>query len=88
MFLHYGDLSTGGRLEVYHLGAQSHVMFSFENPEYTGDITALGTTRLLDAIRRSGVATRFYQASSSEMFGAARLLSRTIPRRRRRRPGL
>jgi GDPmannose 4,6-dehydratase len=81
MFLHYGDLSTGGRLidliysirpdEVYHLGAQSHVMVSFENPEYTGDITALGTTRLLDAIRRSGVATRFYQASSSEMFGAA-----------------
>jgi GDPmannose 4,6-dehydratase len=81
MFLHYGDLSTGGRLidliysirpdEVYHLGAQSHVMVSFENPEYTGDIPALGTTRLLDAIRRSGVATRFYQASSSEMFGAA-----------------
>jgi GDP-D-mannose dehydratase len=46
-------------------------MVSFENPEYTGDITALGTTRLLDAIRRSGVSTRFYQASSSEMFGAA-----------------
>jgi hypothetical protein len=81
MFLPYGDLSTAGRLidliysirpdEVYHLGAQSHVMVSFENPEYTGDITALGTTRLLDATRRSGVATRFYQASSSEMFGAA-----------------
>jgi GDPmannose 4,6-dehydratase len=81
MLLHYGDLSTGSRLidlmysvrpdEVYHLGAQSHVMVSFENPEYTGDITALGTTRLLDAIRRSGVTTRFYQASSSEMFGAA-----------------
>jgi GDPmannose 4,6-dehydratase len=81
MFLPYGDLSTAGWLidliysirpdEVYHLGAQSHVMVSFENPEYTGDIPALGTTRLLDAIRRSGVATRFYQASSSEMFGAA-----------------
>lgn len=81
MFLHYGDLSTGSRLidliysirpdEVYHLGAQSHVMVSFENPEYTGDITALGTIRLLDAIRRSGVTTRFYQASSSEMFGSA-----------------
>jgi GDPmannose 4,6-dehydratase len=81
LFLHYGDLSTSSRLidliygirpdEVYHLGAQSHVMVSFENPEYTGDITALGTTRLLDAIRRSGVTTRFYQASSSEMFGTA-----------------
>ncbi len=81
LFLHYGDLSTSSRLidliytirpeEVYHLGAQSHVMVSFENPEYTGDITALGTTRVLDAIRRSGVTTRFYQASSSEMFGAA-----------------
>src|ERR1700730_15449117 len=81
LFLHYGDLSTSSRLtdlsygihpnEIYHLGAQSHVMVSFENPEYTGDITALGTTRLLDAIRRSGVTTRFYQASSSEMFGTA-----------------
>jgi GDPmannose 4,6-dehydratase len=81
LLLHYGDLSTSSRLieliytirpdEVYHLGAQSHVMVSFENPEYTGDITALGTIRLLDAIRQSGVTTRFYQASSSEMFGAA-----------------
>ena len=81
LFLHYGDLSTAGRLldlvysikpdEVYHLGAQSHVMVSFENPEYTGDTTGVGTTRLLDAIRRSGVNARFYQASSSEMFGAA-----------------
>ncbi len=79
--LYYGDLSTAGRLldliysvrpdEVYHLGAQSHVMVSFENPEYTGDITGLGTTRILDAIQRSGVKARFYQASSSEMFGAA-----------------
>ena len=81
LFLHYGDLSTSSTLidliysirpdEIYHLGAQSHVMVSFENPEYTGDITALGTTRILDAIRRSGVRSRFYQASSSEMFGAA-----------------
>jgi GDPmannose 4,6-dehydratase len=57
--------------EVYHLGAQSHVRVSFDMPEYTGDITGLGTTRLLEAIRRSGIKTRFYQASSSEMFGAA-----------------
>jgi len=82
MFLHYGDLSTGDQLtsliydlkpdEVYHLGAQSHVMVSFETPEYTGDVTGVGTVRLLEAIRRSGVKTRFYQASSSEMFGAAK----------------
>jgi len=80
LFLHYGDLSDAGQLtnliyniqpdEIYHLGAQSHVKVSFEIPEYTGDITALGTTRLLEAIRRSGIRTRFYQASSSEMFGA------------------
>lgn len=79
--LHYGDLSDPGLMtemmynirpdEVYHLGAQSHVRISFDMPEYTGDITGLGTTRLLEAIRRSGVKTRFYQASSSEMFGAA-----------------
>lgn len=81
LFLHYGDLSDAGQLtqliyniapeEVYHLGAQSHVRVSFEMPEYTGDITGLGTTRLLESIRRSGITTRFYQASSSEMFGAA-----------------
>jgi len=80
LFLHYGDLSDSGQLtnfiynikpdEIYHLGAQSHVRVSFDMPEYTGDITALGTTRLLDSIRRSGIKTRFYQASSSEMFGA------------------
>jgi GDPmannose 4,6-dehydratase len=57
--------------EVYHLAAQSHVKVSFDMPEYTGDATALGTTRLLEAIRRSGIKTRYYQASSSEMFGAA-----------------
>lgn len=81
LFLHYGDLSNSEQLtsliynlqpdEVYHLGAQSHVRVSFEMPEYTGDITGLGTTRILEAIRRSGVKTRFYQAGSSEMFGAA-----------------
>jgi len=80
LFLHYGDLSDSGQLtnfiynikpdEIYHLGAQSHVRVSFDMPEYTGDITALGTTRLLDSIRRSGINTKFYQASSSEMFGA------------------
>jgi GDPmannose 4,6-dehydratase len=57
--------------EIYNLGAQSHVKVSFDMPEYTGDIVGLGTTRLLDAVRRSGIRTRFYQASSSEMFGAA-----------------
>ncbi|RJR20539.1 MAG: GDP-mannose 4,6-dehydratase [Nitrospiraceae bacterium] len=81
LFLHYGDLSDSGQLtnliynihpdEIYHLGAQSHVRVSFDIPEYTGDITALGTTRLLEAIRRSGAKTRFYQASSSEMFGSS-----------------
>ena len=79
LFLHYGDLTDSGQLtnliyntspdEVYHLAAQSHVRVSFDMPEYTGDVTALGTTRLLEAIRRSGIKTRFYQASSSEMFG-------------------
>jgi GDPmannose 4,6-dehydratase len=57
--------------EIYHLGAQSHVRVSFDLPEYTSNITGLGTTRILEALRRSGVAARFYQASSSEMFGAA-----------------
>jgi GDPmannose 4,6-dehydratase len=81
LFLHYGDLSNTDQLshliynvepdEVYHLGAQSHVKVSFEMPEYTGDITGLGTTRILQVIQRSGIRTRFYQASSSEMFGSA-----------------
>ena len=81
IFLHYGDLSVSGPLsdllaeiqpaEIYHLGAQSHVRVSFDMPEYTGDITGLGTLRLLEAIRKTGITTRFYQASSSEMFGAA-----------------
>lgn len=82
LFLHYGDLSTGDQLtnliynlepdEIYHLGAQSHVMVSFETPEYTAEVTGVGTVRLLEAIRRSGIKTKFYQASSSEMFGAAK----------------
>jgi GDPmannose 4,6-dehydratase len=80
-FLHYGDLSDSGQLshliyniqpqEIYHLGAQSHVRVSFDMPEYTGDISGLGVIRLLEAIRRSGIKTRFYQASSSELFGSA-----------------
>lgn len=81
MYLHYGDLSVSGQLmdllhdiqpdEIYHLGAQSHVRVSFDMPEYTGDVTGLGTLRLLEAIRKTGIKTRFYQASSSEMFGSA-----------------
>jgi GDPmannose 4,6-dehydratase len=81
LFLHYGDLTDSSRLvtlvervrpaEVYHLAAQSHVRVSFDEPEYTGDTTGLGTTRLLEAIRMVGVQTRFYQASSSEMFGSS-----------------
>ena len=80
LFLHYGDLTDGSRLttllekvapgEIYHLGAQSHVRVSFDEPEFTGEVTGLGTTRLLEAIRASEVPARFYQASSSEMFGA------------------
>jgi len=81
LFLHYGDLSVSGQLmdmlhslspdEIYHLGAQSHVRVSFDMPEYTGDVTGLGTLRILEAIRKTGITTKFYQASSSEMFGAA-----------------
>ncbi len=79
--LHFGDLANSEQLvnliynlkpdEIYHLGAQSHVRVSFDVPEYTSDITGLGTTRILEAVRRSGVKARFYQASSSEMFGAS-----------------
>lgn len=79
LFLHHGDLTDGSALnlllqkiqpaEIYHLGAQSHVRVSFDIPEYTGDVTGLGALRILDAIRESGVKTKFYQASSSEMFG-------------------
>src|SRR5664279_1242399 len=79
-FLHYADLSDASSLawcladirpdEVYNLGAQSHVKVSFETPEYTSDVVAIGTIRLLEAIRRTGIQCRFYQASSSEMFGS------------------
>lgn len=79
LFLHHGDLSTSAGLisllnriqpdEVYHLAAQSHVRVSFDLPEYTADITGLGTLRMLEAIRESGLTPRFYQASSSQMFG-------------------
>ena len=81
LFLHHADLSSAVGLvnllrdispdEVYHLGAQSHVKVSFEMPEYTADVTACGTIRLLEAIRAARIDTRFYQASSSEMFGAS-----------------
>jgi GDPmannose 4,6-dehydratase len=81
LFTHYGDLTDPVALtkllyelqpdEIYHLGAQSHVRVSFDIPEYTFDVTGAGTLRLLEAIRESGVQTRFYQASSSEMFGSA-----------------
>jgi GDPmannose 4,6-dehydratase len=81
LYLHYGDVASPGSMveliydlrpeEVYHLAAQSHVRVSFDMPEYTGDVTGLGTTRILEAIRKSGIKTRFYQASSSEMFGSA-----------------
>jgi GDPmannose 4,6-dehydratase len=79
MFLHYGDLSDSVNLvkllyelrpdEIYHLGAQSHVRVSFEIPEYTSDVTGVSTIRILEAISETGVQSRFYQASSSEMFG-------------------
>jgi GDPmannose 4,6-dehydratase len=81
MFLHYGDLADGARLvtllaqvqpdEVYNLAAQSHVRVSFEEPEHTGDTTGVGATRLLEAVRMSGIHCRYYQASSSEMFGGS-----------------
>ena len=81
IYLHYGDLTDAGQLtnlvyniqpdEIYHLAAQTHVKVSFEMPEFTGDVSGLGATRILEAIKRSGIKTRFYQASSSEMFGAS-----------------
>jgi len=82
LFLHYGDLADPVNMvqllnelkpeEIYHLGAQSHVRVSFDIPEYTGDVTGLGSTRILEAIKKAGLRTRFYQASSSEMFGKVR----------------
>jgi GDPmannose 4,6-dehydratase len=82
LFLHYGDMSDASALaalvskvhpdEIYNLAAQSHVRVSFDSPEYTADITATGAVRLLEAIRQTGLKTRFYQASSSEMYGMVR----------------
>jgi GDPmannose 4,6-dehydratase len=79
LFLHYGDTADSTSLikllyriqpdEIYHLAAQSHVRVSFDIPEYTGDVTGLGTLRILEAIRETGVKAKFYQASSSEMYG-------------------
>lgn len=80
-YLHYGDVTAPGSVvdviysvrpdEIYHLAAQSHVRVSFEMPEYTGDVTGLGAVRILETIRKSGQPVRFYQASSSEMYGSA-----------------
>ena len=82
LFLHYGDIADSTNLikllyrirpdEIYHLAAQSHVRVSFDIPEYTGDVTALGTIRILEAIRETGLRAKFYQASSSELFGKVR----------------
>ena len=87
LFLHYGDLSDASNIsrllekinpdEIYHLGAQSHVRVSFDIPEYTADVTAVGTLRILDAIRETGVSSRFYQAASSEMFGQVQEIPQT-----------
>jgi GDPmannose 4,6-dehydratase len=87
LFLHYGDLSDASALarligrvqpdEIYNLAAQSHVRVSFDSPEYTTDITATGTVRLLEAIRETGIKPRFYQASSSEMYGKVREIPQT-----------
>jgi len=86
-FLHYGDMSDSTNLikllyrlhpdEIYHLGAQSHVRISFDIPEYTADITAVGTVRILEALRETGIPCKFYQASSSEMFGKASEIPQT-----------
>jgi GDPmannose 4,6-dehydratase len=81
LFLHYGDIIDASNLvtlildlqpdEIYHMAAQTHVRVSFDMPEYTGDVTGLGSVRILEAVRKSGVQAKFYQASSSEMFGSA-----------------
>ena len=82
LYLHYGDIAVGETLqhivynirpdEIYHLAAQSHVRVSFDMPEYTGDVTGLGTTRILEAVRKAEVDTKFYQASTSELFGSTK----------------
>ena len=87
LFLHYGDLTDSSNLnrlverinpdEIYNLGAQSHVQVSFEVPEYTGEVDAMGTLRFLDAIRETGVKTKFYQASTSELYGKVQEIPQT-----------
>src|SRR5204862_2758722 len=87
MFLHYGDLADSVNLvkllyelkpdEIYHLGAQSHIRVSFDIPEYTSDVTGVGTIRILEAIRETGIRSKFYQASSSEMFGKVQQVPQT-----------
>src|SRR5688572_27226622 len=87
LFLHYGDLADALNMtrlidrvlpdEIYHLGAQSHVRVSFDIPEYTGDVTAIATNRLLEALRETKVQARFYQASSSEMYGKVQAVPQT-----------
>jgi len=87
LFLHYGDLTDSSNLnrlvekinpdEIYNLGAQSHVQVSFEVPEYTAEVDGIGTLRFLDAIKESGVKTRFYQASTSELFGKVQEIPQT-----------
>lgn len=87
LILHYGDVADSSNIsrlietikpdEIYNLAAQSHVRVSFDIPEYTGDVTGLGTLRILDAIRESGIKTKFYQASSSEMFGLVQHVPQT-----------
>lgn len=87
LFLHYGDLADSVQLvkliynlkpdEIYHLGAQSHVRVSFDIPEYTADVTGVASIRILEAMREAGVNSRFYQASSSEMFGKVQAVPQT-----------
>lgn len=87
LFLHYGDIADSTNLikllyrlephEIYHLAAQSHVRVSFDIPEYTGDVTGIGTIRILEAIRETGLKAKFYQASSSEMYGKAQEIPQT-----------
>ena len=91
LFLHYGDLNDASSInkilrdvqpaEIYNLGAQSHVRVSFDVPEYTGEIDALGTVRILEGIRETGLNTRFYQASSSKCMARCRTFRRGRPRR-------
>jgi len=87
LFLHYGDLTDSSNLnrlvekikpdEIYNLGAQSHVKVSFDVPEYTSEVDAIGTLRLLDAIKETGIKTKFYQASTSELYGKVQEIPQT-----------